>query len=299
MTLAANLAAMMNRMKLLPFGLGALSAVVFLAALHPVTGLIGGLVYLVTGWALPSIMVIAFALGLAWLVPASLAVRVGIAVVLAFVLGLNTLFLAFGDLLDYNPAVSSDVRRAVMWSAERHAVVNVKKRPWGAIFVVPFGPRVRVGGDEGCGCMYFLDAADALYSDRVVATLFDVVGERGGVTDYTGSTPERADVHIDLTFWEEPDGFRALVEFFDHGEKIAAFVHRRIPLHALTDRTGVGRERLSDNFFENAFDILLHDNIANDLVNAVAPEYFPERELRAFFLQAIGKPQTKASRGGE
>ena len=280
---------MMNRkLKLWFFGAGGMSAVVFLLALHPATGFLGGLVYWLTAWALPSIMVIALALGLGWLVPVPLAARIGISVVFSFVLGLNTSLPVFADLVGYKPAVSSEVRRAAVWSAGRHPVVDVKKRPWGPIFVVPFGPRVRVAGDEGCACMYFLDAANALYSDRVIATLFDAVGERGGV--YAGSASERMDVYIDLTVWKEPDGFRALVEFFDHGEKIAAFAHRRIPFRALTDRAGVGRERLGDNFLENAFDILLHDNIFSYLFNAVAPEYFPEPELRTFFRQAIGWP---------
>src|SRR5262249_34334327 len=157
-------------------------------------------------------VVIALALGLVWLVPAPLAIRIAIAVALSLVLGLNTSLPVVADLLRYDPAVSSEVRRSVVWSTARHPVVNVKQRPWGPIFVLPFGPRVRVAGDEGCGCMYFLDAANALYSDRVIATLFDAVGERGAVMDYTGSTTEQTDVHIDLTIWDEPEGYRALIE---------------------------------------------------------------------------------------
>src|SRR5215470_13629098 len=220
---------MLNRHpRLLFFGSAALTAVVFLVALHPATGVLGGLIYLLTARALPTIMVVALALGFAWLLPVRLAVRIAVALPLSFLLGLNTALPVLLDLVRYSPAVSYEVRRAAVWSAERHPVVNVKKRRWGPIFVVPFGPRVRVAGDEGCGCMYFLDAAQALYSDRVIATLFDAVGERGGVTDYMGSTTERMDVHIELTVWKEPDGYRALVECFDHGEKIAAFAQRRI-----------------------------------------------------------------------
>jgi len=281
---------MLNRHpRLLFFGSAALTAIVFLVALHPATGVLGGLIYLLTARALPTIMVVALALGFAWLLPVPLAVRIAVALPLSFLLGLNTALPVLLDLVRYSPAVSYEVRRAAVWSAERHPVVNVKKRRWGPIFVVPFGSRVRVAGDEGCGCMYFRDAAQALYSDRVIATLFDAVGERGGVTDYTGSTTERMDVHIELTVWKEPDGYRALVEFFDHGEKIAAFAQRRIPFRALTDRAGVGRQRLADNFYENAFDILLHDNIFSFLLNAVMPEYFSRGELRAFLLEAIGR----------
>ena len=168
---------MLNRHpRLLFFGLAALTAIVFLVALHPATGVLGGLIYLLTARALPTIMVVALSLGVAWLLPVPLAVRIAVALLLSFLLGLNTALPVLLDLVRYSPAVSYEVRRAA----------NVKKWRWGPIFVVPFGPRVRVAGDEGCGCMYFLDAAQALYSDRVIATLFDAVGERGGVTDYTG-----------------------------------------------------------------------------------------------------------------
>lgn len=262
-------------------------AVVFLVALHPVTGLLGGLVYFPTASALPTMMVLSLALGLACLIPASFAVRIAVASVLSVVLGLNTSLPVIIDLVTYDPAVSFEVRRAAVWKGERHPVVNVKKQPWGPIFVVPFGPRVRVAGDEGCGCMYFLDAADALYSERAIAVLYSVVGARGGVYDYSGATSE-TDVHIELSVWHEEDGYRVLIEFFDHGEKIAAFAHRRIPFRALTDRTGLNRYRLANNFFENASDILLHDNLFGRLANAIAPEYFAERELRAFFRQAVG-----------
>ncbi|MFL5105245.1 MAG: hypothetical protein ACJ8DX_04015 [Xanthobacteraceae bacterium] len=282
----------MNRkLGLLFLAVATTSAIVFLAALHPASGALGGLMYLLTFWALPSILVVALAFGLAWLIPAPVAVRIVVAFILSFLLGVNTSLPVLADIVRYKPLVSSEVRRAVAWSAERRPIA-VKSRPWGPGLVVPFGPRVRVGSDEGCGCMYFLDAADALYSDRVIATLSAAVGRRGTVMDYAQSDPayESKDVHIDLTLWRHDDGFRALIEVFDRGEKIAAFAHTQIPLRALTERAGVGRERLGENFFENALDILLHDNVFSHALNAAVPPYFPERELYAFFLQVSGTP---------
>jgi hypothetical protein len=141
--------------------------------------------------------------------------------------------------------------------------------------------------------MYFLDAVDTLYSDRTLALLSAAVGRRASVKDYAGlSDPssEQKDAHIDLSLWERDNGYRSLIEFFDRGEKIAAFAQTGIPLHALTDRAGVGREKLTVNFFENALDILLHDNFWSHALNAVVPNYFPERELDTFFRQASGKP---------
>ena len=69
---------------------GAACAIVFFATLHPITGRIGGIWYLLTSWALPSVFVGSLALGLAWLIPTTSVPRIAVAVPLSFVLGLNT-----------------------------------------------------------------------------------------------------------------------------------------------------------------------------------------------------------------
>jgi hypothetical protein len=268
----------------------AASAILFLVALHPATGALGGIVYLLTSWALPSVLTGSLALGLAWLLPFPLALRIVAALVLSFVIGLNTYLPKIAEAASYRPRVSDDVRGAVAKPAEQQSrAIFLKQRPWGAVHTRPFGPRVRIGSDEGCGCMYFLDA-ETVYNDRVLHALRAATGS--GSVAYYSRDPEREtrDAYIDLTLWKETGGFRALVEVFDRGTKIAAFAHMGIPLDALSERAGVGREKLSVNFLENAIDILLHGNAWHAVMNAFAPEYFPEREVEAFLRAASGKP---------
>ena len=60
-----------------------------------------------------------------------------------------------------------------------------------------------VGGDEGCGCLYFLEPKAELYSDLVVDTLFQIVGQRGAVVEYEKTSKpamEMEDRHIDPNF---------------------------------------------------------------------------------------------------
>ena len=282
------------RLALAVLAIAAAAALVFLAALHPLSGTLGGLIYLLSSSALPNIFIGALALGLAWLVPLPIVSRSAIAIVLSFLLGLNTSMPILGDVLDYRQTVSFEIRRAVVWGAERsNEGIGVKQRPWAALHTRPFGPRVRVGSDEGCGCMYFLDAASSVYSDRVIAALSAATGRRGGVRDYAAfsdPTQEQRDAHIDLTIWKEADSYRTLIELFDRGQKIAAFAHTRIPLSALSDRRGIGRERLAANYWENALDILLHGNLWHELLNLALPNYFPDPEFAAFFRNAAGRP---------
>lgn len=273
------------------FAVAAVSAILFLVALHPATDALGGIVYLLTSWALPSVLTGALALGFAWLLPIPLALRILAALVLSFLIGLNTYLPKIAETANYRPRVSSDVRGVVAKSAEQQSrTIYLKQRPWGAVHTRPFGPRVRIGSDEGCMCMYFLDAASAVYSDRVLHALRAATGS--GSVAYYSRDPEREkrDAYIDLTLWKEADGFRALIEVFDRGRKIAALAHMGIPLDALSERAGVGREKLSVNFLENAIDILLHGNAWHAIMNALSPEYFPEREVEAFLRTVSGKP---------
>ena len=277
--------------KLLAGSLGC--AVLFYGALHPWSGMLGGMLYWLTGWALPTLGVALLAAGLAWLIPAGTVLRIAIAMVLTIPLGLNTSLRDLGETLTYRPNTYTEIRQRVVWrDAASYRAISVKKQPWAAIMARPAGPQVQVAGDEGCGCLYFIDRKDTFYSDLVIDRLYQVVGRRGGVVDYAALKDpgeEARDVHINLAFFETGKGFRAIVEVFDQGAKIAEFAQDNIPRHAIGDATGLGRERLAVNFWPNATDLLLHDNWWNAALNAAAPGRFPERAFREFIEDTISK----------
>lgn len=276
------------------FAIALVSAVLFLLTLHPLTGALGGLVYLLTGWLLPSIFIVAFVLGLVFLIPTSLPVKIGLAVILSFLFGTNTSLPHIAGALRYQPEVTAKIERPAHLGADQFSnAVHVKRRPWSSIFVSAAGPRVRVAGDDGCGCFYFRATERALYSDLVIDSLFRVAGRRGAITDYARLADpgdEARDVHIDLTLATRDSDFHyAVIEVFDQGAKVAHFQHNGIPLHARTERAGLGRERFDENFLVNAFDILLHDNVWTVVLRRVVPDYFPKDELETFFADVFSK----------
>jgi hypothetical protein len=270
----------------------AAAALIFLLSLHPSTGLLGGIIFLLLGWALPTLFDILLALGLAYLLPANLAARAMLALVLWFGLAGNSSLPLLFHVFSYSPSFAVEIIRVVSWTDNpRFNTMDVKHQPWAPIFVHPFGPRVRVGGDEGCGCFYFLEPKAELYSDLVVDTIFQIVGKRGAVVEYQkigNPAREMEDRHIDLNFWQQESGFSAIIEVFDHGTRIAVFRHSGIPLHALVQPTGIGRDKFSENFTMNALDLFLHDNLWTAMMNGVAPVYFPTRKLSTFFIEALG-----------
>ena len=242
-------------------------------------------------WALPSVLTGALALGFAWLLPIPLALRILAALVLSFLIGLNTYPPKIAETANYRPRVSSDVRGVVAKSAEQQSrTIYLEQRP-----SAPFTP-----GRSGRGCGSAATRAACVCISSTPPVPSTAIGFCTALRAATGSgsvayycrDPEREkrDEYINLTLWKEADGFRALIEVFDRGRKIAALAHMGIPLDALSERAGVGREKLSVNFLENAIDILLHGNAWHAIMNALSPEYFPEREVEAFLRTVSGKP---------
>ena len=62
----------------------------YLLSLHPLTGRLGGLLFFLLGWALPTLALATLALALAWTIGGPIVLRVLVATILSFPLGINT-----------------------------------------------------------------------------------------------------------------------------------------------------------------------------------------------------------------
>jgi hypothetical protein len=83
--------------------------------------------------------------------------------------------------------------------------------------------------------------------------------------------------------------YYAVIDVYDRGTKIASFRHDGLPPEAFEERAGVGRGKFATSFWANATDLLLHDNVWTRLLGRIAPSYFPESELQAFFWKVAGR----------
>jgi hypothetical protein len=260
---------------------------VYFVALHPWSGSLGGIVFLLLGWALPTAFLALLALGLAFLLPVSLWARVSIAFVLSFLAGLNTALPELPELFRYEQRASGQVLAKVPSSENRRDAIRFKRRPWPPLFVRPLEPQLRIGSDEGCMCMYFLETP--IYSDRVQTTIARVAGRRATVVDYERSSDpsqENRDVHVDVIFWSNENEHKSRIEIVDHGKPIARFDQNRIPLGVVVERKGVGREKLAENFWSNAGHLFTRDNAWSYAVGRLAPDYYPERQVEGFLRDA-------------
>jgi len=264
------------------FGCG----VLYFVALHPWSGAPGGIVFFLLGWALPTLFVALLALGLAFLLPLGLAPRLAAALLVSFVLGVNVAWPDLVTLLHYQPDIASQVQGRLSVETPND-IVRIKRRRWPPLFTHPLAPQLRIGSDEGCMCMYFKEST--IYSDELQSTMLRVRGRRGKVGNFIPATmqaQEASDVHVDVTFWHDDHENKAMIDVVDHGRLIARLGQRRIPLDAVVERKGVGREKLGENFWENAAHLFLRDNAWSYLIGALLPSYYPAREIERFLREA-------------
>lgn len=264
------------------FGCGAL----YFVALHPWSGAPGGIVFFLLGWALPTIFIVLLALGLAFLLPLGLAPRLATALLMSFALGVNTAWPDLIALLQYQPDVATQVQGRLTVDTPND-IVRIKRRRWPPLFTHPLAPQLRIGSDEGCMCMYFKESA--IYSDQLQSTMLRIRGPRGKVGNFIPATlqpQEATDVHVDVTFWHDEHEQKVMIDLVDHGKLIARLGQRRIPLEAVVERKGVGREKLGENFWENSTHVFLRHNAWSYLIGAILPGYYPEREIEQFLREA-------------
>lgn len=266
------------------------SLIIFLFTLHPVSGWPGGLIYLLVGWALPSFFLTTLCVGVASLFSKKRIVQFIIFLCALIFLGINTDLPSIVEFISYKEITKMEIRSVAQLSKQKYSYIDVKYESWPRIYTKPFGSRVQVGGDEGCGCFYFVDPEGTIYSDRFIQALKAINNKDALVmNENTFADYKNRDVHLEVSFYpyKSADKLLMLAEIYENGDKTAEFIHEGIPISIDIERNGVGREKLQANFFENAFDILLHNNFISSLMNLVVPSYFPQKAIDTFLKRAI------------
>jgi hypothetical protein len=274
--------------------LAALLCALYIYALGPVSGPGGGFFFLVTAWVIPDVVVLLLAVFVATLVPGRFVSRKLPVFCLAWLLlSLNTSLPAIARRWD-GGNLHTEVLRRVAMDGER-PVLNwrVKGDTSLPVFIDRFRPRVDVGGDEGCMCLYFVRSEATLYYERLLRALDDDVGARVRVNAdpwtrgpifevrMTAETRDRASVDVDI---------------YDGWERVASFHHGSIPFDpsdvgilAAAHRPR-GRDRyagLNNGYFwSSTWDMLLHSNRLSHVVGE-GTSLFPEQQLRDFLARAV------------
>ncbi|WP_041633661.1 hypothetical protein [Magnetospirillum gryphiswaldense] len=262
----------------LPIAAMALAAL-YVFGLHPASGMSGGTLFLLVGWAIPSLLPLLLAL---W---AALSCRCGV----LLRLGAFALVLVLASVNTHLPALVGQIlaTKNSEWQVDRqverddrYSFVQQENAPVLAL-AQPILPRVTWHGSERCMCLYLRGNGDALY--------------RAGLDDFFGKSAlinvaDGYGLHFEVTANPDERTGTVTVQFRDQQGIAATFRQHGIPLiPALQDLGGDGLR--GTNIATHGVDLLLHDNIVLTLLSSWLPSYFDRQGFAAFMDAATVSPQ--------
>lgn len=278
-----------TRVRKLSFFVFFISAFIFFISLHPVSFFLGGLVFLLLGWILPTIAIFSLAVWItSFFVEKSWLIFL-ISIPIAFLLGINTyLPLLFErNLFEKKPSFHIDEKVSFN---DKKTYDNYSK----AYFVEPifipkrlYGPSFLAGGDEGCMCMYFEKSDDEF--DKLFREYSSAPMNKDGSRP-AGWTSEKNKNRIEFRLEKQSERLAKLtIEVFKEDNQTAWFQRTNIPLKRDFPVTSGRDEKLpwGGSFFVRAWDIFIHDNIFT--WDGVLPNQydFVENEARNFLNNAV------------
>ena len=276
-------------------GLALLLIGLFYFFLSPGSGFFGGLAYLISGWAMPSLVNVLLAAWLALLVRAHWTARILIFLVASFVLGVNT---SLPRLFDTRaaPRVETTILRSLpltpSLSVDDRLMVATPNNTLDYAFP-PSPMGLSVGWNEGCGCMYFAyDSQGGSYYEQIrKVILARRVSQVSGLHFYFPERyPNTPIVHFDYATARSPGWPNAVditVNMYQGRERVATFIQRQLPSMSLKGMNLDDSKGLDNgHLFVYSTSILMHRNFWMALL---APRLTVQGELpfKAFLDRAL------------
>lgn len=238
-----------------------LSSFAFFLSLHPISFFVGGIMFLLWGWILPTVAVFSFALWVATFLVKKVWAVFLLSIPLAFILGLNT---HLPRLFERNPSDNKPIFHINERVFFNDRIPGFHKYYFIDSISIPkryYGPRYTVGGDEGCMCLYFErseDEFDHLFHEGSSAPI-----NRDGSRP-KGWVGEIDKNRIEFRLEKQSEFFAKLtVDVYKDNKKTAWFQRSEI---LLKKEFIINEEMRSDlswdmNFFVRALNIFMHDSV--------------------------------------
>lgn len=262
-------------------------------AIHPASGFLGGLFYLLFGsWVIPSAVNIILSVWVASLFRIHWALRLLIGVSVSFLLGVNTSLPVLLN-LDGLPPAEVVVTRA---SPVTHSLaVDTRVRITNAgnsdkQTLSP--PGVHVSSDEGCGCMYWVSDS-ATYPDQIQKLInerkFSDVADQYQFSDQLPNVvPYNKIVHFAISFAPSSVQRKGLldmtIDVYQGYDKVASYRQRELPIE-MQGPLGRDSKLLNGHFRANVWGILIHHNFWA----AILPEYLQHPDYVAPFKDFLAR----------
>jgi hypothetical protein len=271
-----------------PLICGVSLALIYYFLLHPVSSLIGGLIFLFVGWLIPDLFLVCVSLG------AAKAQKNG-----AFAKRVLT-FLSVALLVTIIPSVPSLVEYSLAHTTTNYRIYHktkFNKRIWLSvnphllsqvyeIYSRPLLPRLWVGSDEGCMCFYFHEKEDATYARDLSGELKKLF-DRARATAAPINVGEGRDQVIEMEIEKASETtYNLRLNVKEDKQITASFWQNGLPSSIVS--SGSGRIDLKENFFSNATTSLLQNTFFVQALSRFSGlSYFPRSEIRKFFNDAF------------
>lgn len=253
--------------KLLPI-IALTLAVSFIVTLHPASGGMGGFVFLLTGWFMPSAINLLLAGWIVLFLGAGWRIRSVMFVLVSFVLGV-AIPLIGSITASVQSRLNSTVVRTIHITPATPLDAYLRptsETPMNYV-AAPDPLGVSVGGDEGCMCVYF---ANGGYDGRLKSYYQDIqddIGKALGLhEDPQWYAPKKLTekVHFYVGFRKSAvvnNAFDMTVNIYEGGERTATFSEYNMPISQL-DASSLGRNRplLNGHFYRYSASMLIRRN---------------------------------------
>ena len=229
------------------------------------SGGLGGFVFILIGWAIPSAINLLLSAWIVSYVRAFWSLRLAVFLIVSFLLGVN---LSLPNLVGKGPPrlVTVDILRPIAVTADTpldDRLMVVSQSPLNAT-PAPSPLGVNVSADEGCGCMYFrYDGRD--YYNQLKDVVERVSQVRRNKRYYFFEPPRFTNaIHFDVEFTQSVAAGHMVdvtVNVYDGLQKTATYSQYNLPVPAI-DEQSVGRRKplMSDHFYEYCASILMRQN---------------------------------------
>lgn len=241
---------------------------IYYAAIHPFSWIVGGLIYSLIGWLIPSAVNACISFWLVGFMKVHRLMRIGLFICISFVMGINTnLPFMVNQLVFSHQKITYEVNKKVNFIPNTldYAVQLVKP----AVYIPKnyYLSPIAVSGDEGCMCMYFKEVDDYNSLPMKGLNIYRSLGPSS--RDEIDTSPEAIVFSID----KESDDFASFnIDIYENGQRTAWLKQSGMPIKKHDSNRASNRDNggLSHFFFVNTTDELLHDNIWSMIVGALS-----------------------------
>ncbi len=277
-----------------------LLTIIFISALHPETGVLGGVFLFFAGWAVPSFLNIAISALIISFFPTFFRrpiVIVPVLLVVSLLLALAVEMPLISQRIGNPPSIKYTITRAVSVPSGwvRPSVAGCQQTPGfpcaNGLYVVanPLTRVIDMGGNEGCGCSYWtVPDTDAGVVNRsfIDYLIKDIQRQMKEDPNRVASVPNLSIVVVGRPNQQNKKLLDLSIEIKDGTTTTASLTEAAVPRYRRAFIDSDRAQLLNGHFFEIAFHDLTHDTFWSPLVGQWFG-YYPRKQVRSFLKEAI------------